>query len=186
MDGPRALIALVGLVTVGVVVYGCASPARELNGSVPEVKAVDTTVAFPNVLGMSGENAESAIEDLLPNSSAMTESGGEAYDYALANRCHWTGPDGKLSFNSSWPVVSVVLVIDPKMPAGTSPTEPVQPGNRYEKMDRLFFMLYTEKPADVWCKPYGNSGPAGGMPNVDLPNHSDGGEPWFCRRHRWC
>jgi hypothetical protein len=79
----------------------------------------------------------------------------------------------------------VDLVLDPKMPAGESPTRAVKVGETFDTNDRTFFSLTLEKPADLWCKPNGEVGPAGGMPNVDVPNNDDDGEGWFCRRRRW-
>lgn len=164
---------------VSVAACGTASPK-------PEVKAVDSTVAFPSVIGMNGEEAQKAIKDVFPRGSVMTEVNRDAYDYGVTNRCSWTGPEGKISLEVYWPVSSVVLILHPEMTAGTSATRPVQAGTKYQKGDRLFFQLHTEKPSDVWCKPYGDDGPAGGVPHVGVPNHHDHGEPWFCRHHRWC
>ncbi|WP_431241077.1 hypothetical protein ACQ86B_28665 (plasmid) [Mycolicibacterium aichiense] len=143
---------------------------------------------MPDVIGMLSKDAEHTIESVYGNATAFTDPGGPTYDYAVANRCIWTDPTGDMSSNDRWPVASVVLVLHPELPLNTSPIEPVQPGpaRSFNKLERLFFTLRTEKPSEVWCKPYGDPGPAGSAPNVDLPNHNDGGEPWFCRRHRWC
>jgi hypothetical protein len=70
-------MVLGGVMLVGVAACGTASPK-------PEVKIVDTTVAFPNVIGMGGQQAENTIEVLFPNGSAMTEVGGDMYEYELA------------------------------------------------------------------------------------------------------
>ena len=184
-DASKAWIVVAGLVLVGFAACDTDSSVPEVVPK-PEAKVVETTVAFPNVIGMSSEDADTVIEELFPGGSALTEYGGETYDYGVANRCLWTEPDGKLSDKATWPVSGVELVLNPDMPAGQSPTEPVQAGAMLKKHGRPFFRLYIEKPADVWCKPYGDVGPAGDAPNLDVPNNDDGGEPWICRHHRWC
>jgi hypothetical protein len=174
----RLLIVVAGLMLVGAAACGTTTNPQ------PEVKAVvDTTVAFPNLIGMSGESAKDTIDELFPNSGALTESR-DAYDYKVANRCLWKEPSGNSSSDSTWPVTSVVRFLHPEN--NHSPTEPVAAGTRFERVDRLYFELHTEKPADVWCQPYDDPGPAGGVPNVGVPNHDDDGESWYCRRHRWC
>lgn len=187
--GKKSLLVVAGLILVGFVACDTPSPTSEVKVSAtPDIEVVDTTVAFPNVIGMTGLDAKRTVEDLFPNGTAYIPAGGEAYEYSVANRCIWKDPAGEMTSNDGWPVSSVVLVLDPSLPSGTSATEPVQPGpaRSFDKIDRLFFSMQTEKPSDVRCEPYGEVGPAGGAPNIDVPNHDDGGESPFCRRHRWC
>ncbi|MFI8976943.1 hypothetical protein ACIGO9_28955 [Nocardia asteroides] len=174
----KSLLVLGSLMFIGVVACAPASPKPN--------KVANTPVVFPNVLGMSGDAAEDAIEELYLNGAALTESGGPTYEYAKDNHCIWYGPDGRMSNSGLWPVTSVALVLNPSMTAGTSPTEPVHAGAQYGRLDRLFFQLLTEKPDDVWCKPVGEGGSGGGTPDVGAPNNDDGGESWVCRRHRLC
>jgi len=112
---------------------------------------VSTAIAMPNVIGMSADTAESTIEGRFPRGTASTPHHAEALEYTVANRCFWTDPDGSTSSEDSWPVTSVVLVLDPSMPAGTSPTVPAEAGAMID-LDRPYFRLNTERPADVWCK----------------------------------
>ncbi|MFC4128990.1 hypothetical protein ACFOW8_29070 [Nocardia rhizosphaerae] len=135
---------------------------------------------------MSADAAEDMIEELYLNGKAMTEAGGPTYEYSKDNHCIWYGPDSRMSSKESWPVASVVLVLQPGMTAGASPTEPVHAGAQYGRLDRLFFSLAIEKPDDVWCKPTEDSGSGSGIPGIGIPSNNDGGEPWICRRHRLC
>ncbi|ODQ95545.1 hypothetical protein [Mycolicibacterium holsaticum] len=134
---------------------------------------------------MTDQDARKTFKELFPRGSALSESP-DSYQYGLANRCLWTDPDGGVSDQYQWPVTSVARVIDPKLPH-PSPTAPIEAGSMHEKASDLFILLTTAPPEGVWCKPYDSAGPAGTPPRVNLPNKNrDGGEPWFCRRHRWC
>ncbi|MBM4536120.1 hypothetical protein GS433_17135 [Rhodococcus hoagii] len=174
----RPLSVVAALMLVGVAACGTTTSPQ------PEASAVvDTTVAFPNLLGVSGEIAQDILGELFPNGGALIESR-DAYEYKVANGCLWRDPSGSLSFDNTWPVTSVVRFLNPE--TNNSPTEPVVAGMRFDRVDRLYFELHTEKPADVWCQPYDDPGSTGGAPNVGVPNDDEDGESWVCRRHRWC
>lgn len=169
---------------VGVAACLGVAACRTATSPEPEASAVvDTTVAFPNLIGVSGEIARDTVDGLFPNGGALIESR-DAYEYKLANRCLWRDPNGNLSSDGAWPVTSVVRSLNPE--TSNSPTEPVAAGTRFDRVDPVYFKLHTEKPADVWCQPYDDPSQTGGAPNVGVPNDDDDGESWICRRHRLC
>lgn len=177
------------LCALGIVVLP-ALVACGISGTEPRTQssAQPEAVALPNLIGVPAIDAERMIENILPNATAWTDPADPTYYYGVENRCLWTDPSGESSDKDRWPVASIVIVLHPDRPAGTSPTEPVQPGppRSFGKLDSPFFELEIEKPSDVWCKPY-DAGDSGVAPNVDVPNgDDDGGESWFCRRRRWC
>lgn len=140
------MVGIGGLMIVGAVAYDAYSPK-------PEVVALDSVVAFPDVRGMVSEKAQTVIKAVLPASLSTTQFDRAAHDYGIAHRCSWTDPNGEVSRETDWPVTSVALVLPPDDTPGSSLTKPVRAGAKFLKDERLVFELHTEKPARVWCKP---------------------------------
>jgi len=180
MSGGKTLVAIVVLVVVGSALASNDDSTKEQKSATKTVEKVP--VAMPNVIGMSADNAKSAIEKSFPKAYVVDDDGGESAQYATDNRCSWTNPDGSYPNRDSWSVTYATVGAT----YSTRDSLPAEPGAAID-FDRPYFELKIERPSDVWCKPYGTPASTGSInvdaPDVNLPNPD---KPWICRKVRWC
>lgn len=184
-------------IIAGLFAVGAVGNALDGETESEATRAADTTattapapelIPMPNLIGMSGRDAQALFKKQFPESRSLTEYA-EAQNHAQRTRCTWTNPDGTISSADTWTVRAMSEVIDTTVPQ-PYPTVPLEPESMRANVSDTFVLLHLTPPEGVWCEPYSQS-TAGtttnGKPNIDLPNpNRKGGEPWWCRRHRLC